>query len=80
MPTAHCASAEKQDIASFRDTKTLRGAGGFCSPEFCPFPEGRGYRERWSPFKGKGDGGLSKKIGPFLKGQIGGLRGGAPPL
>jgi hypothetical protein len=28
---------------------------------FCPFPEGRGDRERWSPFKVKGDGGFSKK-------------------
>jgi len=38
---------------------------GLCKPEFFPSPEERGYRERWSPFKGKGVGGFSKNS--FLK-------------
>jgi hypothetical protein len=37
--------------------------GGFCPESIFPSPEEREYRERWSPFKGKGDGGFSKKWG-----------------
>ena len=39
-------------IATSRDTKTLRGAGGFCSPEFCPFPEGEGLQGEVDPLQG----------------------------
>ena len=35
----------------------VRATGG----AVCPSSEERGYRERWSPFKGEGDGGCSKK-------------------
>jgi hypothetical protein len=45
-------------------------AEGLPSQSICLFPEGRDYRERWTPFRPKGDGGFRQFLRKIVKNSV----------